>query len=158
MPMSHAGHDVGKTTALVGGKCLIRLDKPCGACLACGWLPLHPARQTTMRKPTLYQSLKAKRRSQSMVVGVTWYTEETWARVKATAVDPECFEDSFAQWKAMAVAARRNFQRSGVLALECLIEPDEFAAWCAQHQQENNSTSRGEYVSEKLSAAHAAKA
>jgi hypothetical protein len=111
-----------------------------------------------MRKPTLYQSLKAKRRSQSLVIGVTWYTEETWAQVKATAVDPECFEDSFAKWKAMAVAARRNFQRSGVLALECQIVPEEFFAWCEQNNQENNSTARGEYVSEKLSAAHNDKA
>ena len=111
-----------------------------------------------MRKPTLYQSLKAKRRSQSLVIGVTWYTEETWAQVKATAVDPECFEDTFAKWKAMAVAARRNFQRSGVLALECQIVPEEFFAWCAQNNQENNSTARGEYVSEKLSAAHNDKA
>ena len=107
-----------------------------------------------MRKPTLYQSIKAKRRSQSMVIGLTWYTEETWAQVKATATDPECFEASFAKWKAMAVAARREFQRSGVMALECRIDPQEFFAWCEQHQQENNSTSRGEFVSEKLSAAH----
>lgn len=107
-----------------------------------------------MRKPTLYQSIKAKRRSQSMIIGLTWYTEETWAQVKATATDPECFEASFAKWKTMAVAARREFQRSGVMALECRIDPQEFFAWCAQHQQENNSTSRGEFVSEKLSAAH----
>ncbi|UCV15504.1 hypothetical protein [Quatrionicoccus australiensis] len=111
-----------------------------------------------MRKPTLYQSLKAKRRSQSLVIGVTWYTEETWARVKATATDPDCFEDSFAKWKAMAVAARRNFQRSGVLALECQIVPEEFSAWCLANNQENNSTSRAEFVSEKLSAAHAPRA
>ena len=32
-----------------------------------------------MRKPTLYQSLKAKRRSQQLVIGVTWYTPESWA-------------------------------------------------------------------------------
>lgn len=107
-----------------------------------------------MRKPTLYQSLKAKKRSQQLVIGVTWYTPETWAKVKATATDPECFEDSFEKWKAMAVAARRNFQRSGVMALECQIDPEQFAAWCATHQQENNSTSRGEYVSEVLSAVH----
>jgi len=107
-----------------------------------------------MRKPTLYQSLRAKRRSHSMVIGLTWYTEETWAQVKATATDPECFEDSFAKWKAMAVAARREFQRSGVLALECKIDPQEFFAWCAENQQENNSTSRGEFVSVKLNAAH----
>jgi len=107
-----------------------------------------------MRKPTLYQSLKAKRRSQQLVIGVTWYTAETWAQVKATATDPACFEDSFDKWKAMAVAARRNFQRSGVMALECQIEPATFAAWCAANQQENNAASRGEYVSEVLSAVH----
>ena len=111
-----------------------------------------------MRKPTLYQSLKAKRRSQSLVIGVTWNTEENWAQVKATAVDPECFEDSFPKWKDMAVAARRNFQRSGVLALECQINPQEFFAWCALNNQENNATSRGEFVSEVLSAAHERKA
>jgi hypothetical protein len=107
-----------------------------------------------MRKPTLYQSLKAKRRSQQMVIGVTWYTEASWAEVKATATDPACFEESFEKWKAMAVAARRNFQRSGVMALECLIDPETFFAWCAANNQENNSTSRGEFVSEVLSAAH----
>jgi len=106
-----------------------------------------------MKKPTLSQSLKARKRSQSLIVGVTWYTEETWAQVKATAVDPECFEDSFAQWKAVAVAARRNFQRSGVRALECQIVPADFFAWCAANQQENNAAARADFVSVTLSAA-----
>ncbi|MDP1633152.1 MAG: hypothetical protein Q8L69_00550 [Gallionellaceae bacterium] len=89
-----------------------------------------------------------------MIIGVTWYTEETWAQVKATATDPECFEDSFEKWKAVAIAARREFQRSGVRALECQIVPHEFSAWCALHGQENNSTSRAEFVSDRLSAAY----
>lgn len=111
-----------------------------------------------MRKPTLYQSLKAKRRSQQLVVGVTWYTEATWAQVKATATDPECFDSSFEKWKAAAVAARRNFQRSGILALECQIVPEEFFAWCAENEQENNAAARADFVSAVLSAAHAEKA
>ena len=104
-----------------------------------------------MRKPTLHQRLKARKRSQLLIVGVTWYTEETWAQVKATATDPECFEDSFNKWKAAAISARSEFLRSGVRAIECQIVPDEFFAWCELHGQENNSTSRAEYVSEKLS-------
>lgn len=107
----------------------------------------------TMRKPTLPQRLKAKRRSQVLVIGLTWYTEETWAQVKASATDPECFEDSFERWEAMALKARREFQRSGVRAIEYRIDPDEFSAWCSRHGQENNSTSRAEFVSERLSAA-----
>ncbi len=106
-----------------------------------------------MRIPTLHQRLRAKRRSQSLVIGLTWYTEETWAEVKATATDPESFEGSFEKWKAVAISARREFQRSGVRAIECLIVPQEFFAWCALNSQENNSTSRAEFVSEKLTAA-----
>lgn len=107
-----------------------------------------------MRKPTLAQRLKAKRRSQSLIVGLTWYTEETWAQVKATATDPDCFEDSFERWRAAASKARSEFQRSGVRAIECLIDPEELSAWCALHGQPNDATSRAEFVSEKLSAAY----
>jgi hypothetical protein len=106
-----------------------------------------------MKKPSRQQRLSAKNRSRAMLVGLTWYTGETWAEVKATATDPECFEDTFEQWKAMAVSARREIQRSGVHALECLIVPEEFAAWCAQNDRQNNAAARAEYVSVKLSSA-----
>jgi len=103
-----------------------------------------------MRKPTLQQRLKAKKRSQLLIIGVTWYTEETWAQVKATATDPECFEDSFKKWKATAISARSEFQRSGIRAIEFKIIPHEFFEWCALNNQENDATSRAEFVSEKL--------
>lgn len=111
-----------------------------------------------MRQPTLSQRLKAKRRTQTLIIGVTWYTEETWSQVKATATDPNCFEESFEKWKTMAVLARREFQRSGVRALEFLIDPADFAAWCAENNQENNATARSEFVSVRLSALHEGKA
>jgi hypothetical protein len=57
----------------------------------------------------------------------------------------------------MAIKARREFQRSGVRALECQIVPQEFLAWCVLNCQENNSTSRAEFVSEKLTAEYEAK-
>ena len=111
-----------------------------------------------MKKPSLQQRLRAKNRSQALIVAVTWYTEETWAQVKAAATDPECFEDSFTKWEATAVKARREFQRSGVRAIECQIIPEELFEWCALNNQQNNSTSRAEFVSAKLSEALEAKA
>jgi hypothetical protein len=111
-----------------------------------------------MRKPSLIERLKAKKRNRSMLVGLTWYTEETWSQVKAAASDPECFEESFPEWKAMAVSALRGFLRSGVRAVEFQIDPQEFFAWCALNGKVNNAESRSEFVSEKLSAAHDAKA
>jgi hypothetical protein len=111
-----------------------------------------------MKKPSLQQRLKAKNRSQSLIVAVTWYTAETWAQVKASATDPECFEDSFTKWEAIAVKARREFQRSGVRAIECQIIPEEFFEWCIQNSQVNNSTARAEFVSAKLTEALETKA
>lgn len=106
-----------------------------------------------MRKPSLLERLRAKKRNQGLLVGVTWYTAETWAAVKATAVDPERFEASFAEWEAMAVSTRRDLQRSGVRTLPFPIEPQDFFAWCALNNKENDAAARAEFVSERLSAA-----
>jgi hypothetical protein len=111
-----------------------------------------------MRKPTLLQRLRAKKRNQSILVGVTWYSAASWAEVKATATDPECFEDSFPAWEKMANLARRELQRSGVRAIECLIVPQDFFAWCEfNNNRVNNAAARAEFVSETLSAAGATK-
>ena len=105
-----------------------------------------------MRKPSLLQRLRAKKRNKALIVGITWYTEETWAQVKATASDPELFENSFQEWKAVAVSAKRDILRTGVQAVECQIDPHEFFSWCSQNNQENNSAARAEFVSVKLNA------
>ncbi|MDP2153345.1 MAG: hypothetical protein Q8J66_06770 [Methylotenera sp.] len=107
-----------------------------------------------MRKPSLLERLRAKKRIQSMIVGVTWYTAETWAQVKTAAVDPERFENSFSEWETMAVSTRRELQRSGARALEFYIIPQELFDWCALNSKVNNAESRAEFVSEKLTVAH----
>lgn len=89
-----------------------------------------------------------------MLVGITWYTAETWAQVKASATDPERFENSFPEWEAMAVSARRDLQRAGVRAVECQIIPQELFDWCALHGKINNAEARAEFVSEKMRATH----
>ena len=107
-----------------------------------------------MRKPSLLERLRAKKRTQFMIVGITWYTDETWAQVKAMATDSERFENSFAEWQAMAVSARRELQRSGARALEFHIIPQELFDWCTLNNKVNSAESRAEFVSEKLTAAH----
>ena len=89
-----------------------------------------------------------------MLVGVTWYTGETWGQMKAYASDPERFEESFSKWEAMAISTLREFLRSGVQAVKCHIIPEEFFAWCALNSKVNNAESRAEFVGEKLQTAH----
>jgi hypothetical protein len=109
-----------------------------------------------MKKIPLLTRLRAKKRNQSMLAGITWYTAETWEQVKATASDPECFEDSCQKWEAMALKTRRELQRSGVRTVEFQIIPQQFFEWCGLKNKINNAESRAEYVSEGLSAAHGA--
>lgn len=106
------------------------------------------------RRATLFRRIRTKHRKPAMIVGVVGYTAATWAQVKATASDPQCFEDSFEKWQEAALAARREFLRAGVQALEYQIDPEIFAAWCAQHQVQNDSKARSEFVSEKLGEAY----
>jgi hypothetical protein len=103
-----------------------------------------------MRKAPLLTRLKAKRRSQAMLVGITWYTAETWALVKANATDPERFENSFLEWEVIANSARKDLQRAGVHAIEFQVIPQLFFDWCALHNKSNIAESRAEYVAESL--------
>jgi hypothetical protein len=106
-----------------------------------------------MRKPSLIERLRAKKRNRAVMVGVTWYNAASWARVKGAAADPELFEETFAEWEAMAVLALRDFLRSGVQAIKYPVNPDEFFAWCALHNKLNNAEARAEFVSVMLNAA-----
>ena len=107
-----------------------------------------------MRKPSLLERLRAKKRTQAMIVGLTWYNADTWLQVKATAIDPERFENSFPEWENMANKARRELQRSGARAIEFQVIPQEFFDWCVSNNKLNSAESRAEFVSDMLTIAH----
>lgn len=79
-------------------------------------------------------------------VAVAWYTESEWARVKATATDPERFEASFKEWQAMAEDAVADIRKAGVVLEKYFIKADQLLAWCMLHNLENNSDARTEFV------------
>ena len=105
---------------------------------------------SAMKKPSLLERLRAKKRNRSTVVGVTWYTEENWSKVRAAATDPDRFEETYAEWSAMAVEAVADLKKTGVNAVKVLIVPNELLPWCLAHNMSNNAASRAEFVSEKL--------
>jgi hypothetical protein len=105
---------------------------------------------SAMRKPSLVKRIRAKKKTPSTVVGVAWYTEENWSKVKAVATDPERFEETYAGWSAMAIEAVVNLKKAGVNAVKFSVLPNELLAWCLAHNKPNNAASRAEFVSEKL--------
>jgi hypothetical protein len=105
---------------------------------------------SAMKKPSLLERLRAKKKTQSTVVGVTWYMEENWNKVKVAATDPERFEETYSEWSAMAIEAVAELKKTGVNAVKVLVISTEFLPWCMTHNKPNNAASRAEFVSEKL--------
>jgi FMN phosphatase YigB (HAD superfamily) len=80
---------------------------------------------SAMKQPSLLERLRAKKKTQSTVVGVTWYAEENWNKVKAAASDPERFEETYAAWSAMAIEAVADLKKTGVNAVKVLVISNE---------------------------------
>jgi hypothetical protein len=97
---------------------------------------------------SLRRESPAKR--QPLVTGVAWYTSSDWARVRATAVDPDRFEASFDDWVAMAEKALADLRQAGVAAQKCLVDAEELREWCAAERVSNDAAARARFVSEKL--------
>ena len=97
---------------------------------------------------------KGHRPPASAIVGVTWYVEAEWRRVKAGSTDPELFESTFQEWSAMAEGGLRTIKKSGVSAVKVLVIANELLSWCLLKNKENNAAARAEFVSEKVRAQH----
>ena len=105
---------------------------------------------SAMKKPSFVERLRAKKKARATVVGVTWYTEENWSKVKAAATDPERFEETYAEWSTMAIEAVADLKKAGVNTVKFSVVPNELLPWCFAHNKPNDAASRAEFVSEKL--------
>lgn len=102
-----------------------------------------------MPKRPLLERLRLKKALQSRPAAVCWYTPDEWARVKAVAVDPAVFENSFQEWEAMATDALRDLRNAGVIPVKVLISADELQAWCFARGKPVRADARAEFVIEK---------
>ena len=75
------------------------------------------------------------------------YTEKNWTKVKATAIDPDRFDD-ISRMDCMAEKALRDLRIAGVNAEKFNIKAHELLAWCLAHDKTNCAASRAEFVSQ----------
>ncbi|MBD8532712.1 MULTISPECIES: hypothetical protein [unclassified Massilia] len=87
-----------------------------------------------------------------MVVGIGWYIEPEWARMKATAIDFDVFEDSFSEWESMASDNLKLVRKANPNTVKVFIRADEFFTWCHLRALTNIAETRAEFVAEKLRA------
>ena len=94
--------------------------------------------------------MKSRKNASDTVFGVVWYSQNDWMRIKATADDPDRFEETFADWIEMANENFELVQKRLPSACKVLIAADEFFLWCHLRGKHNNADGRSEFVAEKV--------
>jgi hypothetical protein len=97
-----------------------------------------------MKRP---QPKKAK---SGMVLGVAWYREADWPRIKALFPDADELHETYAEWVRSAEASLKQLTRPGVTVEPYTIDIDDFLGWCLIHERPRDAKARSEYVVEKL--------
>ena len=90
------------------------------------------------------------KKSAAGVVGVAWYREADWPRIKELFPDADQLHDSYAEWLKFAEDSVRRLSRSGVTVEPFVIDIDDFLGWCLVHDCPRDAKARTAYVVEKL--------
>ena len=64
-------------------------------------------------------------------VGVVWYREADWPRLRAQFADADKLPDTYPEWLASAEALLAQLRRDRIPAESVPLDPDTFSAWCA---------------------------
>jgi hypothetical protein len=94
---------------------------------------------------------QSKKRGAGMAVGVAWYREADWPRVKELFPDADQLHDSYAEWLKFAEESMKRLARTGMTVEPFVIDVDDFLGWCLIHGRARDAKARTEYVAEKLS-------
>jgi hypothetical protein len=96
------------------------------------------------------KSRRPKKANSGMVLGVAWYREADWPRIKALFPDAKELHDSYAEWLKSAEDSVKWLGRPGVSVEPITIDIDDFLGWCTVRGRTRDAAARSEYVIEKL--------
>ncbi len=87
-------------------------------------------------------------------IGVVWYREADWPRLRAQLADADKLPDTFAEWLASAEGLPAQLRRDRIPAERVPLDPDTFSAWCAARGLAPDAQARSRYASEVVAAKH----
>lgn len=90
------------------------------------------------------------------VVGVAWYSEQDWTRLRLVCSDPDEMDDSYAEWRAAAEKTIRDLAKLGSPAERVDVDIDEFLRWCRLHGRKTDKAARTEFAAYSLRARRSA--
>jgi hypothetical protein len=91
-----------------------------------------------------------KKSGAGMAVGVAWYRDADWPRIKELFPDADKLHDSYAEWLKFAEESVKRLASTGMIVEPFVIDIDDFLGWCLIHGRPRDAKARTEYVTEKL--------
>jgi len=89
--------------------------------------------------------------------GVAWYDRAQWQRLRQIVTDPERLENSYEEWIAMAEAAVRDLEATGMLIEKVPVDTEDLIVWCNERSRPIDGAARAEYASHRLREIHLSK-
>jgi phage-related minor tail protein len=81
-----------------------------------------------------------------MVMGVCWYKEEQWERLKEIVADPENIEDTYMQWKVDAEKTINELRNNGANVKKVSVDTEKMLLWANENNRPINGKARSEYA------------
>jgi hypothetical protein len=80
------------------------------------------------------------------LVGVPWYTADSYRAILEVMDDAGLFPDSYAAWHRGAEECVRSLRLAGRIPVPVRIEPQEFLRWCAEENVRSDAEARMDYA------------
>src|SRR3954468_7970360 len=87
-------------------------------------------------------------------VGVVWYREADWPRLRAQLADADKLPDTYAEWLVSAEGVLVQLRGGGVRAETVPLDLDMFSAGCGARGLAPDAQARSRYASEAVAAKH----
>ena len=82
----------------------------------------------------------------SRIVGISWYTLENYAEIKAMMEDGHKLPATYSLWRMSAEQAEKKFRREGCLVIRAPLEPKSFRDFCLLHRLNINADARKQFA------------
>lgn len=82
-------------------------------------------------------------------MGMAWYRRQDYRRILAIMTDADLLPPTYDKWLGKAERYERQEIAKGMMIIRVIIDPDEFAAWCAASGLNIDAKARMNFAAEE---------
>lgn len=83
-------------------------------------------------------------------VGIAWYRQEDYAKIRKVMIDRRKLPDTYKQWLKKANQAFKILTTEDNLVEKIYIDPESFPDWCAKRGMNTNAEARTTFANESV--------